>query len=106
VEWPASGQGGTRLRLLARAELRVTGLRTQSPATAALSALSAQELQIARPAAQGLSDREIGQRLYLSHRTVGSHLYRILPKLGVSSRTELVSWLYGAQWHEGAQWIR
>jgi DNA-binding NarL/FixJ family response regulator len=46
-------------------------------------------------AAQGLSNRDIGQRLYLSHRTVGSHLCRIFPKLGISSRTELVSWLYG-----------
>ena len=81
----------------ARAELRAAGLRAETPTTAALSALSAQELQIARLAAQGLSNREIGQRLYLSHRTVGSHLYRIFPKLGVSSRTELASWLYGAQ---------
>ena len=40
-------------------------------------------------AASGLTNREIGQRLYLSHRTVGSHLYRIFPKLGVSSRGDL-----------------
>jgi DNA-binding NarL/FixJ family response regulator len=36
-----------------------------------------------------LSNREIGQRRYLSHRTVGSHLYRIFPKLGVTSRAQL-----------------
>jgi DNA-binding NarL/FixJ family response regulator len=36
-----------------------------------------------------LSNREIGQKLYLSHRTVGSHLYRIFPKLGIASRAEL-----------------
>jgi DNA-binding CsgD family transcriptional regulator len=36
-----------------------------------------------------LSNREIGQRLYLSPRTVGSHLYRMFPKLGISSRSEL-----------------
>jgi DNA-binding CsgD family transcriptional regulator len=40
-------------------------------------------------AADGLSNREIGERLYLSHRTVGSHLYHIFPKLGISSRDEL-----------------
>ena len=40
-------------------------------------------------AAGGLSNREIGQRLYLSHRTVGSHLYRVFPKLGMASRGEL-----------------
>ena len=51
--------------------------------------LTPQEVQIAEMAADGLTNREIGQRLYLSHRTVGSHLYRIFPKLGVSSRAEL-----------------
>jgi len=80
----------------ARAELHAAGLRP-APAAAGLGVLSAQELQIARLAAQGLSNREIGARLYLSHRTVGSHLYRIFPKLGISTRTELASWLYGAR---------
>ena len=67
------------------------------PAPAALSALSAQQLQIARLAAQGLSNQEIGQRLYLSPRTIGSHLYRTFPKLDISSRIELASRLDGAQ---------
>ncbi|MDT7749734.1 MAG: hypothetical protein QOD96_3396, partial [Pseudonocardiales bacterium] len=40
-------------------------------------------------AATGLTNREIGQRLYLSHRTVSTHLHRIFPKLGISSRTDL-----------------
>ena len=52
-------------------------------------ALTAQELEIARLAAAGLTNREIGQRLHLSHRTVGSHLYHVFPKLGVTSRGEL-----------------
>jgi DNA-binding NarL/FixJ family response regulator len=51
--------------------------------------LTPQELQIAQLAAEGLSNREIGHRLYLSHRTVGSHLYRIFPKLGIAARSEL-----------------
>lgn len=55
----------------------------------AWSLLSAQELQVARLAAQGLSNRDIAARLYLSHRTVSSHLYRLYPKLGISSRTQL-----------------
>jgi DNA-binding NarL/FixJ family response regulator len=46
--------------------------------------LTAQELQIAQLAAQGLSNRDIAQRLYLSHRTIGTHLYRIFPKLGIT----------------------
>jgi DNA-binding CsgD family transcriptional regulator len=75
----------------ARAELRAAGERTLSAAPAALGTLSAQELQIANLAAQGLSNKEIGQRLYLSPRTVGSHLYRIFPKLGITSRGQLAS---------------
>jgi DNA-binding NarL/FixJ family response regulator len=39
--------------------------------------------------AKGLSNREIGQMLYLSHRTISSHLYRAFPKLGITSRAEL-----------------
>ncbi len=48
--------------------------------------LSAQEMQIAVLASQGLSNREIGQRLFISHRTVGAHLYRIYPRLGITGR--------------------
>jgi DNA-binding CsgD family transcriptional regulator len=51
--------------------------------------LTAQELQIARLAASGLSNREIGLQLFLSPRTVGAHLYRVFPKLGISSRAAL-----------------
>ena len=40
-------------------------------------------------AADGLTNRQIGARLYLSPRTVGSHLHRIFPKLGVTSRSQL-----------------
>ncbi|GAB3840346.1 response regulator transcription factor [Dactylosporangium cerinum] len=48
-----------------------------------------QELQIARLAAQGLSNKEIAERLFLSPRTITTHLYRIFPKLGIKSRGEL-----------------
>ena len=51
--------------------------------------MTAQELQIARMAADGKSSREIGQQLYISHRTVSAHLYRIFPKLGITSRSQL-----------------
>jgi DNA-binding CsgD family transcriptional regulator len=74
----------------ARAELRASGERITAPgAGQAAVPLSAQELQIARLAAEGLSNREIGERLYLSPRTVGSHLYRIFPKLQITSRAQL-----------------
>ncbi|MFI1676392.1 AAA family ATPase [Streptomyces sp. NPDC020607] len=48
--------------------------------------LSAQETRIARLAAQGLTNRQIGARLSLSPRTIGAHLYRIFPKLGITTR--------------------
>ena len=54
-----------------------------------LSALTPQELQVVRLAAAGLSNRDIGAQLFLSPRTVGYHLYKAYPKLGVSSRVEL-----------------
>ncbi len=48
--------------------------------------LSAQELRIAELAAQGLTNRQIAERLGLSPRTIGAHLYRIFPKLGITTR--------------------
>jgi DNA-binding CsgD family transcriptional regulator len=73
----------------ARRELRASGEAPRRRVPEAWAQLTPQELQIAQLAAGGLSNREIGERLYLSHRTVGSHLYRLFPKLGVTSRTQL-----------------
>jgi DNA-binding CsgD family transcriptional regulator len=71
-------------------ELRATGLAQRvTPGDRGAGALTAQEHQIAMLAASGLSNKEIGSRLYLSPRTVGAHLYRIFPKLGISSRAAL-----------------
>jgi DNA-binding CsgD family transcriptional regulator len=70
-------------------ELRAAGERPHHSDRDAWARLSAQDLQIAQLAAQGLSNREIGERLYLSHRTIGSHLYRIFPSLGVRTRAQL-----------------
>jgi DNA-binding CsgD family transcriptional regulator len=73
----------------ARKELRAAGVASRAQAPSAWSSLSAQELQVARMVAEGLSNRQIAERLYLSHRTVASHLYRIFPKLGITSRAQL-----------------
>jgi DNA-binding NarL/FixJ family response regulator len=56
---------------------------------AATVELTADEYEIATLAASGLSNKEIGQKLFLSHRTVGARLYRIFPKLGITSRAAL-----------------
>lgn len=73
----------------ARRELRASGESSSRRDLAARDQLTAQELQIAQLAAQGLTNRDIAQRLYLSHRTISTHLYRIFPKLGITSRGEL-----------------
>jgi DNA-binding CsgD family transcriptional regulator len=51
--------------------------------------LSESERRVADLVARGYSNKEIAGRLYMSHRTVGSHLYRIFPKLGLRSRVDL-----------------
>jgi DNA-binding NarL/FixJ family response regulator len=73
----------------ARQELRASGETSRHRTPEARDELTPQELQIAQMAAQGLTNREIGQQLYLSHRTVGSHLYRVFPKLRITSRGQL-----------------
>ncbi|MGY4643967.1 AAA family ATPase [Cellulomonas sp. URHB0016] len=73
----------------AREELRASGETVRRRVTDVLDVLTPQERQVAQLAAAGLSNREIGDRLYLSSRTVSTHLYRLFPKLGVTSRHEL-----------------
>ncbi|GAB2661511.1 helix-turn-helix transcriptional regulator [Nocardia goodfellowii] len=73
----------------ARNELRAAGETSARRSPTARDQLTAQELQIATLAAEGFTNRQIAEKLYLSHRTVGSHLYRIYPRLGISSRVEL-----------------
>jgi DNA-binding CsgD family transcriptional regulator len=76
----------------ARNELRATGVATSRPDTlpgTRSASLTAQEWQIATLAATGLTNKQIGERLFLSHRTVGGHLHRIFPKLGITSRAAL-----------------
>ncbi|MFZ3468013.1 AAA family ATPase [Streptomyces sp. 4.24] len=62
--------------------------------------LTRQELQIGRLAASGLSNKEIGRRLYLSPRTVSTHLYNLFPKLGITSRASLYQKLSELGYHE------
>ena len=75
----------------AESELRACGIALPGALASAsgLNGLTPQERQIIRLAAGGLSNREIAQRLYLSPRTVASHLYRSFPKLGVAGRNQL-----------------
>jgi DNA-binding CsgD family transcriptional regulator len=80
----------------ASSEVRATGLTHRGGAgDRGIGALTAQEHRIAMLAASGLSNKQIGSRLYLSPRTVGAHLYRVFPKLGISSRAALRDALSG-----------
>jgi DNA-binding CsgD family transcriptional regulator/tetratricopeptide (TPR) repeat protein len=89
---------GTFRRLRARswtqraeAELRACGVAVTGAAGErdALGELTPQQRQIVRLASDGLTNRQIGDRLFLSPRTVSSHLYRSYPKLGVAGRHQL-----------------
>jgi ATP/maltotriose-dependent transcriptional regulator MalT len=53
-------------------------------------ALSEREIEVLRLVAAGLSNRDIGQRLFISEKTVKTHLSNIMGKLGVSNRTQAV----------------
>jgi DNA-binding CsgD family transcriptional regulator len=81
-------------------ELRATGLaapdgdpawpRTaDAPGMPEAAGLTPLDRQIADLAAAGLTNKQIGERLYLSHRTVAAHLYQIFPRLGITSRAAL-----------------
>jgi DNA-binding CsgD family transcriptional regulator len=81
--------GAAAMAQRARSELRATGIATTTRPEAPTIPLTAQERQIAELAATGLTNKQIGERLFLSHRTVGAHLHRIFPKLGITSRAAL-----------------
>jgi DNA-binding CsgD family transcriptional regulator len=70
-------------------QVRAMGRTTAHAAVPATEVLTPQELHIAQLAASGLTNRQIAERLFVSHRTIGAHLYRIYPKLGVTSRAAL-----------------
>lgn len=73
----------------AREELTATGATAPAAAPDALAGLTPQESRIVRLAAEGMSNKDIAATLFLSPRTVGYHLYKAYPKLGVLSRGEL-----------------
>lgn len=75
----------------AAAELRASGESAQLPESNGLETLTPQELQIVRFVSQGASNREVAAKLFISPRTVEYHLYKVYPKLGITSRTQLIT---------------
>jgi DNA-binding CsgD family transcriptional regulator len=81
--------GATPLADLAETELRATGARPRRVLLTGLEALTASERRIAELAAEGLTNREIAQNLFITARTVEGHLTHVFHKLDVNARTEL-----------------
>ena len=80
-----------------RRELLATGVHVHTRTQETLDDLTAQERQIAGLARDGLSNQEIGARLFLSQHTVAYHLRKVFDKLGIRSRRELAAALPGSE---------
>jgi DNA-binding CsgD family transcriptional regulator len=91
----AHGCNATPIEETARVELVATGARPRRVMRTGVASLTPSELRVARMAAEGMENREIAQRLFLSVKTVETHLGHVYRKLGISSRKELPEALRG-----------
>jgi NarL family two-component system response regulator LiaR len=91
-----SGRGVFDLKVLDAAMKRLTG--KEEDERLALEGLHEREVQIVKLVAKGMSNREIARQLFISERTVQTHVHRIFEKLGVSSRTEAVLYCLREGW--------
>jgi DNA-binding CsgD family transcriptional regulator len=80
---PWAARAGAELRAAGQATARIGG---HIPAP---GSLTPQEREVALLAAAGMSNKQIAERLGISHRTVSAHLYQVFPKLGITSRAAL-----------------
>ena len=85
--------GARTLAARARAELKASGARPRSEWRTGVEALTPSELRVARLAAEGRTNREIAQALYVTHKTVEGHLARVFDKLQITGRGELAQGL-------------
>lgn len=88
--------GAARLMARTDAALRALGVRRRKPAEARRArtgwdSLTPTELTVARLAAEGLTNRQVGERLFVSRRTVETHLAHVFAKLGVTGRAQLAA---------------
>jgi DNA-binding NarL/FixJ family response regulator len=72
---------------------RIGQLRARLPVSAAVaSPLSPREIEVARLVARGLTNKQIGEALFVSERTAENHIQHILTKLGFSNRSQIAAW--------------
>ena len=88
--------GAPRVEAEARLELRRAGVRLgrggpRAPGAEGIATLSQREREVAELVAEGLTNRDIGARLYLSEKTIETHLTRVFQKLGMRSRTQVAA---------------
>lgn len=88
--------GGTSLTDRARTELRATGARPRRARLSGASSLTPSEQRVARMAAEGQTNRDIAQRLFVTPKTVEVHLSHAYGKLAIRSRSELSRALGGS----------
>jgi DNA-binding CsgD family transcriptional regulator len=89
----AARLGATALRRQAVDELAATGARPRNPRRTGLEALSPSERRVARLAAEGRSNRDIAQALFVTTKTIEVHLSACYRKLSIASRTDLAQLL-------------
>jgi DNA-binding CsgD family transcriptional regulator len=87
--------GARRIANQARAELVAAGAKPRRDAVTGRDALTAAELRVARLAAEGLTNREVAQALFVTTMTAKSHLSRVYRKLGITRRGQLAQALAG-----------
>jgi tetratricopeptide (TPR) repeat protein len=85
----AHASGARTIEERARKELVAAGARPRRAALTGVEALTGSELQVARLAAEGLTNREIAQTLFVTTKTVEQHLSKAYGKLGIQGRSEL-----------------
>jgi DNA-binding CsgD family transcriptional regulator len=85
----ADRMGATRLLTTARHELRALGLRPRRSAVSGPGSLTPTERRVAELAASGLTNRQLAEALFVTVKTVETHLARAYQKLGTRSRAEL-----------------
>ena len=81
--------GAERLAERALAELRASGARPRRVIRSGVDALTPSELRVAQLAAEGMTNPQIGQALFVSRNTIETHLRHVYQKLGINSRDRL-----------------